>query len=129
MLSRLYITGCVSQRYEWLQGIAASDINSLATLLQNYQHGQAAAGEPALGNPGPVGSLEAMADPLACLDASIKGNLSPGNVSLLKPWGQPMPEVSKPAGQLLLKRPAARACLSCTITSIWTAECLLPDLL
>ena len=37
--------------------------------------------------------LDGITDPLASLDASIKGTLSSGNVSLLKPWGQPIPEV------------------------------------
>ena len=86
--------------------MTASGLNSLAALLAEYQGSQAAAGAPQVAGPGPVDPLVAMSDPLASLDASTKGALSPGNVSLLKPWGQHcdgtvlhMPEV----GSLLSK--------------------------
>ena len=71
----------------WLQGMTASDLNTLAALLAQQQDNGGIALTSALGTP------VAVSDPLASLDASIKGTLSPGNVSLLKPWGQCMPEV------------------------------------
>ncbi len=76
-----------------LQGMTASTLNSLAALLAEYQSSQAAAGNPAVMGAGGVDPMVAMSDPLASLDASIKGAFSPGNVSLLKPWGQHAPEV------------------------------------
>ena len=86
---------CVGMTYGWvgLQGMTASDLNSLAALLAEYQSNQAAAGGPAVVGPRAVDPMVTMSDPLSSLDASIKGAFSPGNVSLLKPWGQHMPEV------------------------------------
>lgn len=80
-------------RHDWLQGMTASNVNNLAALLAEYQSSQGAAGPPVVGSSCAADPLVMMSDPLASLDASIKGALSPGNVSLLKPWGQHMPEV------------------------------------
>lgn len=71
----------------WLQGMTANDLNTLAALLAQQQDDGSIAPTSALGTP------VAVSDPLASLDASIKGTLSPGNVCLLKPWGQRIPEV------------------------------------
>ena len=79
--------------YVWLQGMTASTLNSLAALLAEYQSSQAAAGSSEVMGAGGVDPMVTMSDPLASLDASIKGAFSPGNVSLLKPWGQHTPEV------------------------------------
>ncbi|CAK0744721.1 hypothetical protein CVIRNUC_001569 [Coccomyxa viridis] len=68
-----------------------SDMSTVEALLEEYQGSlTAAAGGHAVG--GAVRTLDGITDPLASLDASIKGTLSSGNVSLLKPWGQPIPE-------------------------------------
>ena len=77
--------------------MTASTLNSLAALLAEYQSSQAAAGNPTAMGAGGVDPMVAMSDPLASLDASIKGAFSPGNVSLLKPWGQHTPEVKDPS--------------------------------
>ena len=85
--------GCALLFSTSVQGMPApSDISSVEALLEEYQGSlTAAAGGHAAG--GAVRALDGITDPLASLDASIKGTLSPGNVSLLKPWGQPIPEV------------------------------------
>ena len=71
---------------------APTEMSTIEALLEAYQGSTAAAaGGHAVG--GAVRALDGITDPLASLDASIKGTLSPGNVSLLKPWGQPIPEV------------------------------------
>lgn len=69
-----------------------SDTSTIEALLEAYQGSPTAAAGGHVVN-GAVRALDGIADPLASLDASIKGTLSPGNVSLLKPWGQPILEV------------------------------------
>ena len=86
-------TGYALLNHDAVQGMPVpSDMSTVEALLEEYQGSlTAAAGGHAVG--GAVRPLDGITDPLASLDASIKGTLSSGNVSLLKPWGQPIPEV------------------------------------